>query len=171
MNKSKGVVELKGERVAFLFFLLKRLVFFFFFFKGAHGLGFGHGVLWLIDVPCSGFFFYFYLHLVVESRNPLPAKINICKYRYTHTYTYLYIHIYIYLWRREGAVMRKLKTMTSHRRWYDQSSWAVLGHGEKLIFLFCRSNIGGARASWFPCGQGSGQQLQAGLMLGPGLGF
>ena len=66
--------------------------------------------------------------------------------------------------------MRKLKTMTSHRGWYEQSIWAVLAHCKKLIFLFYRSNIGGARTSWFPCGQGSGQQLQAGLMLGPGLG-
>ena len=58
MNKSKGVVELKGERVAFLFFLLKRIVF---FFKGAHGLGFGRGVLLLIDGPCFviNIFFYF----------------------------------------------------------------------------------------------------------------
>ena len=51
MNKSEGVVELKGERVAFLFFLLKKEQCFF-FFKGAQGLGFGHGVLLLIEGPC-----------------------------------------------------------------------------------------------------------------------
>ena len=50
MNKSEGVVELKGERVAFLFFLLKKEKCFF-FFKGAQGLGFGHGVLLLIEGP------------------------------------------------------------------------------------------------------------------------
>ena len=81
MNKTKGVVELKGGRVAFLFFHLKKIV--IFFFEGAHGVGFGHGVLLLIDGPCSGLFFYFYLHSVVESRN---------------TYAYLYIHIYIYIY-------------------------------------------------------------------------
>ena len=67
--------------------------------------------------------------------------------------------------------MRRLRTKASRRRWYDQSSWAVLGHGEKLILLCHRPNIGGTRASWFPGGLGSGQQLQAVLMLGPGLGF
>ena len=109
MNKRQGVVELKGGRVAFLFFHLKRIV--IFFFEGAHGVGFGHGVLLLIDGPCSGLFFYFYLHSVVESRNPLPAQIYTYKYIYTHTYAYLYIHththIYIYLsifmFRREGG--------------------------------------------------------------------
>ena len=49
MDKSEGVVELKGERVAFLFFLLKNEC--CFFFKGAQGLGFGHGVLLLIEGP------------------------------------------------------------------------------------------------------------------------
>ena len=97
MNKRKGVVELKGGRVAFLFFHLKRIV--IFFFEGAHGVGFGHGVLLLIDGPCSGLFFYFYLHSVVESRNPLPAKfIHTNIYIFTHTYAYLYIHIYIYVY-------------------------------------------------------------------------
>ena len=42
-NRSEGLVELTGEGVAFLFFLLKRIV--LFFCKGAHGLGFRHGVL------------------------------------------------------------------------------------------------------------------------------
>ena len=96
MNKRKGVVELKSGRVAFLFFHLKRIV--IFFFEGAHGVGFGHGVLLLIDGPCSGLFFYFYLHSVVESRNPLPAQIYTYKYIYTHTYAYLYIHKYIYIY-------------------------------------------------------------------------
>jgi len=116
---------------------------------------------------------------VVESRNPLPAQIYTYKYIYiylrirmhTYTYTYIYIYLSICLWRREGAAMRSLKTMTSHIRWHDQRGWAVLGHGKKLIFLFCGSNIGAARASWFPRGHGSGQQLQAGLLPGPGLGF
>jgi len=119
----------------------------------------------------------FYLHLVVESRNTLPAQIYIYKfiyiYIYAHKYTYICANIYIsiHLWGREGAVMRRLGTKASRRRWYDQSSWAVLGHGEKLIVLSHRPNIGGTRASWFPGGLGSGQQLQAVLMLGPGLGF
>ena len=39
--------------------------------------------------------------------------------------------------------MRRLKTMTSHRWWYEQSSRAGLRHGKKLIFLFHRSNLGG----------------------------
>ena len=99
MNKRKGVVELKGGRVAFLFFHLKRIV--IFFFEGAHGVGFGHGVLLLIDGPCSGLFFYFYLHSVVESRNPLPAQIYTYKYIYIYIYAYVCIlihtHIYIYL--------------------------------------------------------------------------
>ena len=60
MNKSKGVVELKGERVGFLFFLIKGVVFFFFFFEGAHGLGFGHGAALLIDGPCLGLFIYLF---------------------------------------------------------------------------------------------------------------
>ena len=124
MNKRQGVVELKGGRVAFLFFHLKRIV--IFFFEGAHGVGFGHGVLLLIDGPCSGLFFYFYLHSVVESRNPLPAQIYTYKYIYiyayvcilihTHTHIYIYIYLSLCLGGREGAAMRSLKTMTSHIR-------------------------------------------------------
>ena len=136
---------------------------------------FGHGVLLLIDGPCSGLFIYLFARSGCEPESsPGPnLYIQIYIYTHTHTYTYLYVYIYmsIYSWGREGAVMRRLKTMSSHRRWYDQSSGVVLGHGKKLIFLFYRSYKGGARASWFPCGQGSEQQLQAGLMLGPGLGF
>ena len=60
-------------------------------------MGFGHGVLLLIDGSCSGLFF-FYLHSVVESRNPLPAQIYTYKYIYTHTYAYLYIHTQIYIY-------------------------------------------------------------------------
>ena len=105
------------------------------------------------------FFILSYFHLEVDSRNPLPAQIYIYKYIYIyiymdththiriHTYTYKCIYVYMYisicLWGREGAVMRRLKTMTSHRRWWDRSSWAGLGLGRKLIFLFYRSNIGG----------------------------
>ena len=55
-NRSGGLVELKGEGVAFLFFLLKRIV--LFFCKGAHGLGFGHGLLFLIDGSWSTFFLF-----------------------------------------------------------------------------------------------------------------
>ena len=96
MNKRKGAVELKGERVAFLFFHLKRIEYIF-FFKGAHGVGFGHGVLLLIDGSCSGLFF-FYLHSVVESRNPLPAQIYTYKYIYIYAYVCILIHTHIYIY-------------------------------------------------------------------------
>ena len=168
MNKSKGVVAIeRWESSTFNFPLKKNCV--FFFFKGAHGLGFGLGALLLIDVSCTCFFFFFtqWWRAGIHFRPKFIIYTNIDTNKRTETYAY----IYIYLWRREGAVMRKLKTMTSHRGWYEQSIWAVLAHCKKLIFLFYRSNIGGAQTSWFPCGQGSVQQLQAGLMLGPGLGF
>ena len=89
---------------------------------------------------------------MVERRNPPPSPNK---------------HIII----REGVVMGGLKPVTSHSWWYGPTSWADLGAGKKHIFVFYKSNTARARASSFPCGLGSGLQLQACLKLGPGIGF
>ena len=106
MNKSKGAVELKGERLGFLFFHLKGIVFFFL----RELLGWAYGVLLLIDGRAQVYLFI-YLHLVVESRSPLQAQIHIYKYIYIyiytrvriHTYTHTCIYIHIYIFMREGG--------------------------------------------------------------------
>jgi len=66
--------------------------------------------------------------------------------------------------------MGGLKPVTSHSWWYGPTSWADLGAGKKHMFVFNKSNTARARASSFPCGLGSGQQLQAWPKLGLGLG-
>ena len=130
------------ESSIFIFPLKKTSVF---FFEVAHGLGFGHGVLLLIDGPCSCFFFFFLFALRSWEPESTPGP-NLCKYTHIRirTYTYKCIYIYIYIFMREGGSSNaEAQTMTSHRRWWDQSSWAGLGLGRKLIFLFYRSNIVG----------------------------
>ena len=102
MNKRKGAVELKGERVAFLFFHLKRME--FFFFKGAHGVGFGHGVLLLIDGSCARVYSFFFctqwLRAGIHSRPKFihtNIYIHIRMHTYTYTHIYIYISIYLYV--------------------------------------------------------------------------
>ena len=71
-----------------------------------------------------------HLNLVVEIRNPCPAQIFIfnCK---------------------GGSSNGGLKPMTSHDRWYDQTNWAALGHGEKLLFFFF---LGSMSRTWVGLG-------------------
>ena len=105
MNKSKGAVELKGERLGFLFFHLKGIVFFFL----RELLGWAYGVLLLIDGPCSGLFIYLFARSGCEPESsPGPnLYIQIYIYIYTRTYPYLhtciYIYIHIYIFMREGG--------------------------------------------------------------------
>ena len=66
---------------------------------------FGHGVLLLIDGPCSGLFIYLFARSGCEPESsPGP---NLYIQIHTHTYVYIlirmYIYIYVYIFMREGG--------------------------------------------------------------------
>ena len=68
---------------------------------------FGHGVLLLIDGPCSGLFIYLFARSGCEPESSPGPNLYIQIYIYIHTHirihTYTYIYIYICLYIHEGG--------------------------------------------------------------------
>ena len=68
---------------------------------------FGHGVLLLIDGPCSGLFIYLFARSGCEPESSPGPNLYIQIYIYIHTHirihTYTYIYIYVYIFMREGG--------------------------------------------------------------------
>ena len=66
---------------------------------------FGHGVLLLIDGPCSGLFIYLFALSGCEPESSPGPNLYIQIHTHTHirihTYTYIYIYLYIYEGGRE----------------------------------------------------------------------
>ena len=130
-----------------------------------------------MDGPSSGFFFFFLALSGWEPESTPSPNLNIQIYIYTYVYVLIHLNIYkyisIYLWGREGGsgnAGAQNHDLSQKVTWAERLSWPRTWKETPLFCSVGRTWVG-ARASWFPCGLGSGQQLQARLMLGPGLGF
>ena len=66
---------------------------------------FGHGVLLLIDGPCSGLFIYLFARSGCEPESSPGPNLYIQIHTHTHIriHTYTYIYIYVYIFMREGG--------------------------------------------------------------------
>ena len=64
---------------------------------------FGHGVLLLIDGPCSGLFIYLFARSGCEPESSPGPNLYIQIYTHIRIHTYTYIYIYVYIFMREGG--------------------------------------------------------------------